>query len=286
MVIYEHCYPFTCMCNNSDTCTIVLASSLYLPLHLGYLCGVEVIDHITFTYTGKAQSFEWLNHGFKIHFPENALPPGVDECRVHVKASLSGQFDFPRDAELVSGLYWLSCRHVFTRPVTVEIQHCAQEDAQLQSRLTYIVASCSQEELPYQFKTLEGGVFSPSSRYGTINLTHFSGLAITSQPRPRQSLVQKLSRKMHHTRMKRYCAQLYYSSSGIHSWEVYFAIMWDLELHINVSTACMVNYCLFWISSVLMVTCMPSFEIPSNGIIVEAFHVYIYPVFVLSAAGC
>ena len=212
-------------------------SSLYFPFHSGYLRGVEVIDHITFTYTGKAQSFEWLNHGFKIHFPENALPPGVNECRVHVKASLSGQFDFPRDAELVSGLYWLSSRHVFTRPVTVDIQHCAQEDLQQQSRLAYIVASCSQEELPYQFKTLEGGVFSPSSRYGSISLTHFSGLAIESQPRPRQSLVQKLTRKIRHIHVKRYCAQLYYSSSGVHSWEVYFAVMWDLELHINVSSA-------------------------------------------------
>ena len=161
----------------------------------------------------------------------------MDECRVLVKASLSGQFDFPRDTEPVSGLYWLSSRHVFTQPVTVEIQHCAQEDAQQQSMMTYIVASCSQEELPYQFKTLEGGVFSSSSRYGSIKLMHFSGLAIASQPRTRQSLIQKLSRKMHHTRVKRYCAQLYYSSSGIHSWEVYFAIMWDLELHINVSTA-------------------------------------------------
>ena len=87
---------------------------VYLPLPLGYLRGVEVTDHITFTYTGKAQSFEWLNRGFKMHFPENALPPEVDECRVYIKASLSGQFDLPRDAELVSGMYWLSSRHVFT----------------------------------------------------------------------------------------------------------------------------------------------------------------------------
>ena len=184
---------------------------------------------------GKAQSFEWLNHGFKIHFPENALPPGVDECRVHIKASVSGQFDFPRDAELVSGLYWLSSRHVFTPPVTVEIQHCAQEDAQQQSRLTYIVASCSQEGLPYQFKTVEGGVFSPSSRYGTINLTHFSGLGIASQPRSRPSLMRKLSRKVRHTHEKTYCARLYYSRSSLHSWQVYFVIMWDMELHIAVS---------------------------------------------------
>ena len=194
----------------------------YTSSYLGYLRGVEVIDHITFTYTGKAQSCEWLNHGLKIHFPANALPPGVVECRVHVKASLSGQFNFPRNAELVSGVYWLSSHHIFTQPVMVEIQHCTQEDPQQQSSLTYIVARCSQEELPYQFKTLEGGVFSPSSRYGSISLTHFSGLGI-------MSLVQNLFRLV-----RRYCAQLYYSSNGIYSWEVYLAITWDLELHINV----------------------------------------------------
>ena len=159
----------------------------------------------------------------------------MDECRVHVKVSLSGQFDFPRDAELVSGLYWLSSRHVFTQPVTVEIQHCAQEIAQQQSSLTYIVARCSQEELPYQFKTLEGGMFSSSSRYGTVSLTHFSGLAIVSQPRRRQSLIQRLSRKVLHTHERTYCAKLYYSSSSVHSWQVYFVIMWDMELHISVS---------------------------------------------------
>ena len=32
-----------------------------------------------------------------------------------------------------------------------------------------------------------------------------------------------------------YCARLYYSSIGVHSWEVNFAITLDLELHIAVS---------------------------------------------------
>ena len=33
----------------------------------------------------------------------------------------------------------------------------------------------------------------------------------------------------------RYCARLYYSSRGIHTWEVYFVIMKDLEAHRCVS---------------------------------------------------
>jgi len=40
-----------------------------------YICyrlpnGVEVIDHTSFTYTGQAQSFEWVDCGFKLHIPE------------------------------------------------------------------------------------------------------------------------------------------------------------------------------------------------------------------------
>ena len=201
---------------SSDTMSCSI-SCVYLPLPLGYLCVVEVTDHITFTYTGKAQSFEWLNRDFKMHFPENALPPEVDECHVYIKTSLSGQFDLPRD--------------VFTQPVTLEIQHCVQ-DLQQQSSLTYVVASCSQEELPYQFKTLERGVFAPNTQYGSINLTHFSGLAIASQPHPRQSC------KACNPQVRSYYSRLYYSSSGIHSWEVFFVIAWNLELHIAMS----INY--------------------------------------------
>ena len=40
---------------------------------------------------------------------------------------------------------------------------------------------------------------------------------------------------------KRYCARLYHSSSGIHSWTVYFAIVCDTDSHIAVSILCFVS---------------------------------------------
>ena len=210
-----------------------------VPLNLGYLRGVEVIDHTSFTFTRSAQSIQWLNHGFKIHFPENALPPGVNECRVHVKASLSGQFQVPEGTELTSGIYWIASPYTFEKPVTVEIQHCVTKPEHLQhpSSLTFIIAKCTQEDLPYQFKILDGGVFSPSSRYGSIKLTHFSGVGTAFRPLRRPSLIQRLGLRprQHESDVKGYCARLYYSNSGTNSWEVYFAIMWNLELHISVS---------------------------------------------------
>ena len=207
-----------------------------VPLNLGYLRGVEVIDHTSFTFTRSAQSIQWLNHGFKIHFPENALPPGVNECRVHVKASLSGQFQVPEGTELTSGIYWIASPYTFEKPVTVEIQHCVTKPEHLQhpSSLTFIIAKCTQEDLPYQFKILDGGVFTPSSQNGSIKLTQFSGIGTAFHSTRRPSLMQRLGLRAHQ-HAKSYCARLYYSRTGIHSWDIHFAITWNLELHITVS---------------------------------------------------
>ena len=215
----------------------------FSPSVVGYLRGVDVINHTSFTYTGRPQTFEWVDHGFRLHLPENALP--LEECRVHVKASFSGQFQFSDDTELISGIYWIATPHVFTKPVTVEIQHCSARTVH-PSSLTYIVAKCTQEDLPYKFNPLSGGVFVPSSRYGSISLTHFSGLGITSRSPRRPSLVKRLAIRRRQVEskssdVKSYCARLYYSSSGIHSWEVYFAITLDLELHVAVSPFSMIS---------------------------------------------
>ena len=201
----------------------------YVPCHhSGYLRGVEVIDHNSFTYTGKAQSFNWRKFGFKMHLPDHALPPGVNECQLHIKASLAGQFQFPEGTECVSGIFWIASPYKFEKPVTVEIQHCVTKPDLLQhpSSLTFIVAKCIQEALPYRFKILDGGVFSSNSRYGSIELTQFSGVGVAFQ-----TVMQWLGLK--HARS--YSARLYYSNSGTNSWEVYFVIMWNLELHIAVS---------------------------------------------------
>ena len=204
-------------------------------LHSGYLRGVEVIDHTSFIYTGKAQSFNWRRFGFKMHLPDHALPLSVNECWLHIKVSLSGQFEFPDETECVSGIFWIPSPFTFEKPVTVEIQHCVTKPEYLHhpSSLTFIVAKCSQEDLPYQFKILDGGVFSPKSRYGSIKVTQFSGLGTAFQT-PSSTIAHNDHLK-HKSEARSYCARLYYSSSDTHSWEVHFAIMWDLDLHIKVS---------------------------------------------------
>ena len=84
----------------------------------------------------------------------------------------------PPNCELVSAVYWVSSPHKFTKPVIVEIQHCAvlSSDEQCEE-LTFIHTVCTQKELPYTFTEL-GGVFSHHNSYGSLSLSHFSGVGV------------------------------------------------------------------------------------------------------------
>ena len=143
-----------------------------------HLRGAEVVAETTFILTPEAQSFEFTGYGFKLYVPESSLPAKVSETWLNVRVSLSGQFRVPPNCELVSAVYWLSCPHKFTKPLVVEIQHCAALSSDEEcEQLTFVRTMCTQKELPYTF-TEEGGVFSCHSSYGSLSLTHFSGVGI------------------------------------------------------------------------------------------------------------
>ena len=155
-----------------------------------HLRGAEVVAETTFTLTPEAQSFEFEGYGFKLHVPEGSLPVKVSETRLNVRVSLSGQFRMPPNCELVSAVYWLMCPHKFTKPLVVEIQHCAALSSDEQcEQLTFARTKCTQKELPYTFTELEGGVFSHHSSYGSLSLFHFSGFGVFRKLR-RSNLIQ------------------------------------------------------------------------------------------------
>ena len=120
----------------------------------------------------------------------------------------------------MSGLYWISCPHTrFTEDVTVEIQHCANKD-QLSS-LQFVIAKCSQEELPYAFIPLKRPAnFPPGSSYGSVTLREFSIVGIvedvreTPTPGPRH----------------RYSAKVFYENDSANTWIVHFVIVKPLDL--------------------------------------------------------
>ena len=144
----------------------------------------------TFTLTQEAVKLNFEGYGFKLCVPKNSLPAEVSETQLSVQVSLSGPFQMPSNCELVSAVYWISSPHKFMKPITVEIQHCAALSSDKQcSQLTFVHTKCTQKELPYIFKQRVGGVFTPHSSYGSLSLSHFSGIGIVIRP-----LVQRFFR--------------------------------------------------------------------------------------------
>ena len=133
------------------------------------VCGETVLEVVG----NKYQKLEWPGYGFYIEVPDGALPPGVSSS-VAVKVILAGQFKLPEDSQLISAIYWISASEVFLKEVAVNIQHCAVISSEEEcSKFRFIIAKCSQKELPYRFRVREG-VFNPHTQFATIKLKQFS----------------------------------------------------------------------------------------------------------------
>ena len=195
---------------------------LLLCSYVEYLRGFEVFAQTSFTISeSSSQSFEWKGYGLKLHVPEGTFSEEKEEYKINIKAGLDGQFEFPDNSQLVSCIYWLSCPQKFLKPVTLEIWHCALIQNQSQSSgLQFVVAKCSQPELPYKFKALDKGAFSAHSSYGSIQVSQFSLFGLISifwSPR-------------------RYYSTLHYVRKGIKSWHVDIAVTWNHPAHLQVSS--------------------------------------------------
>ena len=176
--------------------------------------GVEVVGETDFVVSTEESSFEWVGYGLRISIPEDSLPTGMEQCRINIKMSLSGPFELPEDSDLLSPVFWISALCKFKNPVTLEVQHCASRDEAYFADLNFISTKCSQKELPYIFKQLDGGRFPADSSFGTIQLMHFSGVGVTGRKRTPRA----------------YCAQIYYTiKEEASDWRVYFIIIEDLD---------------------------------------------------------
>ena len=123
--------------------------------------------------------FQWEGHGLKVHIPAGAINEQRGPVTLCIQASLSGDYQFPDDGVLVSGVYWLSLHpHVkrFSKKVTLILEYCASDD---DSTLSFATAKCTQPELPYAFSKLLEGVFS-GSRTAIIQVDSFSAYAVQS----------------------------------------------------------------------------------------------------------
>ena len=185
--------------------------------------GADIIATTTLeVIPGTPLTYLWEDHGLKLHIPADALKPGSPSQIMTIQASLSGQYQLPDGTELVSGVYWVVFPQRFLKPVTLELQHRAYlEHSDQPYSLSFVSAKCNQETLPYHFESLPDGVFSSGNCYGSIKLSHFSGVGIVGEMGNR----------------KYYAAQTFYIPQAISTiWLMDFALFGDLELYIRVRT--------------------------------------------------
>ena len=170
-------------------------------------------------YSSRYQLITLEGFGLRLHIQEDSLPTGIEQCTLSIKASLAGQYEFPEESYLVSAVFWLRCEPTckFTKPVTVEIQHCAKSENVDSLKIKFVRALCSQTKLPYTFKE-QGGDFNRHSSYGVIQVNGFSGLAITQEG----------------SGDREYCSQLFYLGHPT-SCQIHFVVMWNVEAHLTVS---------------------------------------------------
>ena len=206
-----------------DYCELMLIRNCCNFSFVEYLRGFEAFKKTCFVVTDShAHSFEWQKYGLKLHIPKGAVSAEQTECRVNIKVGLAGQFNIPDELQLVSCIYWLSCPQKFMKPVTLEIQHCASlQDSSQSSSLQFIVAKCSQAELPYQFRALEKGTFVPRSSYGSIQISQFSFFGI--------GILKRFLSLQH------YCGAVYYIQKDVNKWHVDFVITSSLSVSLTVS---------------------------------------------------
>ena len=181
------------------------------------MCGETLL-----TITNTAQTFKWEGYGLTVHIPEKSLPQDTQQIGLSITASLSGQYEFPANSDLVSAVYWFELQHQIKQQLIVEIQHCAKSENV--SNLRFVKAHNSQKQLPYTFKSQEGGQFNNHAyAYGTlyysIHTITTSGLAI----------VQERSEE------KYYYSRLFHLRLDPLCYEVYLAITLNTKAHRTVS---------------------------------------------------
>ena len=201
--------------------------------------GADIVAKTTLKVVpGTPLTFEW--NGMKLQIPAKALEPGTPTQTMTIQASLSGQYQLPDDTELVSGIYWLTFSQRFSRPVTMELQHCAylEHPDQLYS-LFFLTAKCNQKTLPYQFQELPGGVFSTNTSCGAIELNHFSGVGVgmkkgKGKSRGGKKKDKEKEKEEEHEVEKCYTARVFYIPQVASTWLMHFTIICDLELCLRV----------------------------------------------------
>ena len=141
------------------------------------MCTEHLVAETSVLVTNSEKLFFWDKCGLNLYIPENSLPANLQQCSIHIKATVMGDYQLPQDTHLVSAVYWIECvpKCQFSRPLTLKIQHCARPEGA--SKLCFVKASSMDHgEERVNFEIIPGD-FPQRSSYGFIELDSSSRCA-------------------------------------------------------------------------------------------------------------
>ena len=101
------------------------------------------------------------------------LPPTAprDKPDVTVSTILSGPFDMPEGAVLVSAVYDIIIDENFKESITVKIEHCVDVlDESIAGKMFFATARADLAKKSFEICPIDGGTFPKSSTYGSIEV--------------------------------------------------------------------------------------------------------------------
>lgn len=162
--------------------------------------------------------------GFVLHVPKGAV--SSSDCTVKVKSFVVTQstpeFIFPKDTMLASGVYHITASRNLSKPVSLQIQHCAITRDDSRPTQVEVVIAHSTSGPPYQFKPYKGGNVHVFDSYIEVELAHFCFLSCI------------LRAFNMHTSI-RYCGLICCLKSSELTWEYYIVLIRNLQRCIAVS---------------------------------------------------
>ena len=181
-------------------------------------CSVESLTaHTSVLVTNSEQLFFWRDYGLRLRIPGNSLPVNLQQCSIHIKASITGDYHLlPQDTHFVSAVFWFECvlRCQFSKPLVLEIQHCAEPGNS--SELQFVRAEVEQENAVFRpVSSITQAGFPTQSSYGFIELNSFSGYGIAKKG----------------TKERQYRASVYYREENARSHQIHFVISWNTKAH-------------------------------------------------------
>ena len=128
--------------------------------------------------TNEEQHIVWEGYGLRLHILPNSLPEDCSDLQLNMTVSRARDGELPdEDGILVSAVYSFSHNigeRKLRKKATLEMQHCVVSG----SYAPLCIVQSDQVTAPHKFFAIDGGNFSSTDGYASIELDHFCSFSV------------------------------------------------------------------------------------------------------------